>query len=134
MKTVLILVLLAAAPAWAQAPACPFDSQTPKLVVRLYFGQSIKGAGLVSRRAWQRFVAEQVTQALPAGFTLYDAAGQYREPMPGGIGHEPTEVIEAVAEDTPAFRARVAGLADAYRIRFRQGTVGIVSQLACAAF
>lgn len=129
--------LLAAAPAGAEVaapPACPFANQAPKLLVRLYFGQSIHGVGLVSRRAWQRFVAEEVTAALPRGFTVLDAYGQFAEPGGGGIGREQTEVVEVAADDSPEFRGRVAALADAYRRRFSQGVVGIVSQTVCGVF
>jgi len=128
------LLLLAAAPAWAEPPACPFEGQTPKLVVELFFGQSMKGQGLVSRRAWQRFVADTITPALPDGFTVYDAYGQYPDPATRVIGREPTEVVVVAADDSAEFRVRVAGIADAYRRRFAQRSVGILTNTGCGVF
>ena len=66
----LAALLLLATPAWAEPPPCPFPGQTPKLVVRIFFGQSIRGRGLVGHRAWQGFVADTITPSLPDGFTL----------------------------------------------------------------
>jgi hypothetical protein len=129
-----LLLMLAALPARAAPPACPFAGQTPMLVVRLYFGQSIQGHGVVSRRAWHDFVADTLTPALPAGFTVYHATGQYIDQQTGAIGHEATEVVEVAAADTTAFRQRIAAVAEAYRRRFLQGAVGLVSSTACGVF
>lgn len=134
MSRALLLLLLLGGPALAQGEPCPFVGQTPRLVVRLYLGGSMQGRGTISRRAWERFVADTVTPALPRGFTVYDAYGQWMDPATRVIGREATEVIEVAEADTPEFRARVAGIADAYRRRFEQHTVGLVSELACAAF
>lgn len=130
----LAALLVASAPAWAEPPACPFPGQTAKLVVKLYFGQSIKGRGLVSHRAWQSFLADTITPSLPDGFTVYDANGQYMNKETHGIGREPTEVVEVAADDTEEFRLRIASVVDAYRRRFEQGSVGVVSTVGCGGF
>ena len=127
--------LLLASPALAQeAPVCPFPGQTPKLVVQVFFGQNTAAHALVSRRAWQRFVADTITPALPNGFTIYDAYGQYLDKRTGSIGREATEVLVVAADDTPEFRARVAALTEAYRRRFDQISVGILTSLGCGVF
>jgi hypothetical protein len=128
-----LLLALTSAPAAAQE-TCPFPGQRPMLVVQLFFGQTVHGKGLVSARSWQRFLAETVTPSLPDGFTVYDAYGQWRDPRTRGIGREGTKVVEAASVDTPEFRARVANLADAYRTRFDQRSVGILAQPGCGAF
>jgi Protein of unknown function (DUF3574) len=152
------------APAFAQAPpqmppqappqapavpVCPFAGQRPKLIVQLFFGQTIqdqstqdqsvrdqsgRGRGLISLRAWQRFVADTITPALPSGFTVYDAYGQWLDSVTRTLGRETTKVVVVVEDDTPNFRARVAALAEAYRSRFDQHTVGIVSNTGCGVF
>lgn len=123
-----------APPQASAAPVCPFAGQRPKLVVQLFFGQSVEGRGLISLRAWQRFVADTVTPALPSGFTVYDAYGQWMDKATQVIGRESTKVVVAVEDDNPDFRARVANLADAYRGRFDQRSVGIVSNPGCGVF
>ena len=134
MKRLVLLLALSAAPALAQAPACPFPGQSPLLVVQLFFGQSMRGAGLISRRAWQRFVADTITPTLPAGFTITDAYGQWQDPTTQIIGREPTELLIVAAPDSPAFRAGIAAIVDAYRRRFDQRAVGLVSTPGCGAF
>ena len=155
----ILLLAVAASGARAAAPDCPFEGQTSKLVVQMFFGQSIggqsiggqsiggqsiggqsigsqsmRGQGLISRRAWQRFVADTITPALPQGFTVYDAYGQWQDPMTQAIGREPTEVVLVAAANTPAFRARIAAIAEAYRRRFAQRSIGIVSSTECGVF
>lgn len=134
MKPLMLLLALATTPAAAQEPACAFPGQSAQLVVQVFFGQSVREHGLISRRAWERFVADTVTPALPSGFTTYRAAGQWQDPVTRIIGREPTEVLIVAAPDSPAFRSTIVALADAYRRRFDQRSVGIVSQSGCAAF
>ncbi len=128
------LLLLLAGPALAETAACPFPGQSPMLVVQMFFGQSIRGTRLISHRAWERFVADTITPALPGGFTLYDAHGQWQDPLSHVIGREPATVLVAAAEDSPELRARIAGIDEAFRRRFDQRVVGIVSSPGCAAF
>ncbi len=138
MKRLALLLALAAAPAVAQEPACPFPGQSAQLVVQLFFGQSFNrtsgSTGLVSRRAWERFVADTITPALPRGFTLTTGSGQWQDPVTHVIGREPTDVLVVAAPDSAEFRTAVAGIAEAYRRRFDQHVVGIVSTPGCAAF
>lgn len=148
-----LLLALSAAPALAQAPlsdtpptplpsasnpppqaACPIVGQTAMLSVRFYFGQSTISGDVVSHRAWQRFVAEQITAGFPDGFTIYDANGQFRDKPTGAVRREATEVVEIVAPDTLAFRGKIAALADLYRRQFNQTSVGIVTEPVCAMF
>lgn len=131
----ILLLMLLAGPALAQdAPACPFPGQSAALIVQLFFGQSIKGTGLISRRAWERFVADTITPALSAGFTVTSGYGQYRHPVTGMIGREPTELLVVVAPDSPALHDQITGIVDAFRRRFSQRSVDIVTQTGCAAF
>ncbi|HYZ61402.1 MAG TPA: DUF3574 domain-containing protein [Acetobacteraceae bacterium] len=133
-------VLLAlAALALGSGPAladetCPFPGQQPKLVVQLFFSQSVKGRGPVGPRAWQRFLTETVTPALPAGFTVYDAYGQWMDPRTHALSREQTKVIVVADDDTPEFRARVDRVASTYRRQFRQQSVGVLTNSGCGAF
>ncbi len=119
--------------AWAQEAPCPFPGQAPRLIVQLYLGQAIAGRGPVTPREWTRFLADTVTPRLPGGFTVFDAYGQWQGPGQA-IGRERTKVILVAAEDSPAFRAGVAEIAAAYRARFKQRLVGILTSTGCGAF
>jgi hypothetical protein len=124
-------MLLAAGPALAQG--CPFAGQSPLLMVQMFFGQTV-GRHAIAAGAWQAFLADTVTPRLPNGFTVYDANGQWRDPRTGRIGRERTKVIEVAAPDSPGLRAAVEAIAAAYRSRFHQQSVGILTGPACGAF
>jgi Protein of unknown function (DUF3574) len=128
-----LVLLLGLAPAQA-APACPFAGQRPMLVVRLYFGNGDEGQTAVSPALWQAFLAGAVTPRFPDGFTVYDAAGQWRDPKSGRIARENSRVVEIAARDTPATRKAVAQIGGLYRAKFHQLSVGLVTTIACAKF
>jgi len=132
VRALCLLVLILAAP--ARAEECPFAGQTPKLVVQLFFGQSVRGQGPVSTRAWRRFVADTVTPRLPDGFTVYDAYGQWMDRPAQVVSREQTKVIVVAADDSPRFRAAIDEIAAIYRRRFSQRSVGVLSNMGCGAF
>jgi hypothetical protein len=47
---------------------------------------------------------------------------------------EHSKLIVVVAEDGPATRNAIAEVTEAYKERFHQSSVGIVTQAVCAAF
>ena len=80
---------------------------------------------------WASFLATEVTPRFPSGFSVFDAAGQYREPS-GAISREPSKMVVIVVFDTPAYRAKVSALVDAYLKRFRQHEVLRTEKPVCA--
>src|SRR5437016_3726037 len=87
IATALIFASLVTAPVLSLPPA-PNECRTAVVKhsdtrsfhrTELYFGRSIPGGGEVSAAEWQRFLADVVTPRFPNGFTIVDAAGQYRE-------------------------------------------------------
>jgi hypothetical protein len=125
----LVLSLLAA-PALAQQPACA-PPLAPMLRVEFYFGMNIGSRHAVSDREWARFVAQELTHRFP-GLTVLDARGAWRQGQHEMREH--TKLVVVVAADGPATRNAVAEAAEAYRQRFHQSSVGIVTQPVCAAF
>jgi hypothetical protein len=128
------LVLAGVSSARADEAACPVAGERPMLVVQLFFGQSVKGRRPVTAKEWQAFLRDSATKLLPQGFTVYDAAGQWRDPATHRVGREQTKVIEAATEDTAAARAGIEALREAYRARFKQQSVGIVTNEGCGGF
>jgi hypothetical protein len=90
----------------------------------LYFGRSIPGGGTVSDEEWQRFLADVVTPRFPDGFTIIDAAGQYRE-KDGTIDREHTEVLVFLypVNKRTAGRRKIDEIRRAYVTRFNQESV-----------
>jgi hypothetical protein len=123
-----VALLVVAAPLPVLAAPCPLPGQKPMLLVKMYFGQN------GDARAWDRFLAGTVTPRFPDGFTVYDARGQWTDPNTRRLTREATKVIEIAAPDTPLVRSRVAQIAQDYRRRFYQASVGIVTSQSCAIF
>jgi hypothetical protein len=127
MRSAAIAVLSVGALAWSccasAAPPCP-AGLTRQQGVTLYFGGSVPAAD------WADFAARILTPAFPDGFTAIDAAGQWRSPA-GVIVRERSRVVQVFG---PAVLAKLPAVTTAYRVRFHQVSVGVVTQEACAAF
>lgn len=103
----------------------------PALEVSLYFGRDKPAGGEVSEAEWASFVADSVTQHFPAGLSVLNVEGQYRNPS-GRIGRERTKLLLVVVFDAPAHHAKVTAIVEAYNRRFGQHSVFRVEQPACA--
>jgi len=98
-------------------------------VAELLFGQR-----RVSEAAWRRFLASEVTPRFPDGLTVYDARGQWRPPGGGAIVRERTKVLMIAIPLGPDNDARLRQVVEAYKIRFRQQSVGLIVRPACVSF
>src|SRR6266481_3985781 len=99
--------------------------QRPMQQIELLFGRSIAGHLRVSEAAWSRF---------PDGLTVLDAAGQWRDPVGGRLVREPGKMVIIVTADDAPVGDRIAAIVAAYKQRFRQRSVGVISRSVCAAF
>ena len=81
--------------------------------------------------AWQDFASRVLTPAFPAGFTVFAGAGQWFDPTRKQVTREDSFDVLVLGRAVPAVVARVNL---AYRARFHQEAVGVVSGDACAAF
>jgi hypothetical protein len=126
------LALLGGLPAClpVAGPFCPAGAR-PQLVAELYFGRNIGPRLGVSDADWRRFVDAEATPRFPDGFTVLDAAGQYRDGA--RIGREPSKLLLVTAPDTEEARRRLADLAEAYKRRFRQQSVLTVTRTSCVS-
>ena len=118
----------------AQEPSCPLANEKPMLVTQLFFGLSVKGRGPVTRREWTAFVRQNVTPRFPAGFTVYEAEGQWLDPVSHVAVRENSKVMIIAAEDTAEVRTKIAEVSDLYRKAFHQQSVGVITRRECAAF
>jgi len=130
LRSAILLLALASAPYAAEK--CPLPSEKPMLEVQLYFGRDIQGRGTVSDADWADFAATVVTPAFPGGFSVTDAKGQWRDG--GRIVREPSEIVTIVAPQSSALASKIGRIAHAFRARFHQQSVGIVTRPVCAAF
>ena len=93
--------------------------------VQMFFGGSLSDAD------WTAFAAGVLTPTFPDGLTTYEAAGQWRDPSSGLVVREHTRVVQVFGD---AMLARAHRVAEAYRVRFRQHSVGVVEGEACGGF
>lgn len=127
--------LLAAAPAIAATDAIPCDaSLQTRQVAQLLFGRNVEDQLRVSEAEWSDFVAREVTPRFPDGFTVIDAAGQWRDARRGSILHEGSKLIEIVLPGGGDDRGKIEAIAEAYKRRFEQKSVGLIISAACVRF
>jgi hypothetical protein len=112
--------------------ACLLPTQKPMLVAELFFGRNIPGRAPVSEAEWAGFVAQVITPNFPDGFTVFNgAAGQGRDPQ---IGREPPKIVLAAAYPRPDLKDRITATIEAYRARYPQKSVGLLTRWECGAF
>jgi hypothetical protein len=99
----------------------------------LFLGRNIAATGRVSDEDWRRFLAEEVTPRYPDGFTVIEAAGQWRDPM-GTIISEQSRDLVVVVRDPLSELPKISAIRDAYKTRFRQDAVLLVQSQICAGF
>jgi Protein of unknown function (DUF3574) len=104
------------------------------LVAELFFGRNIRGRGPLSDAEWGRFATETVTPNFPEGFTVFDGEGQWQNTATGSIAHERTKILLIAAKRSPDLATRLAAVIDAYKTRFQQQSVGIITRDSCASF
>jgi hypothetical protein len=120
------LMVFMTAPAFAQPSCAP--PQKPMLDIELMLGR--KGSDV----RWAQFLAREVTPRFPDGLTVYETAGQWRDPASKRITREKSRVLRIlVPADTP-MQEKVDAVASAYRRQFAQRSVGVVTRTACASF
>jgi hypothetical protein len=126
----LLAVSLAGCAGLAQTCA---PGQQAMLSAELLFGRKIGERVGVGEGAFRRFVDEEVTPRFPDGLTIIDASGQYRDRERRRLIREPSKLILIVAVDEADSRGKLAMIAEAYKRRFHQQSVGLILKPACAS-
>ena len=132
LAAVLLLPLLGNS-ASAQPAACSAPLK-PQQVAELLLGRKIGDRLGVSETQFLNFLDREITPRFPGGLTVYDARGQYRDSERKRIVREPSKVVMIVLPGKPEDMTHLNEIADAYKKRFRQQSVGIVLRQACVSF
>jgi hypothetical protein len=130
-RTLLLVVLAVGACAQPGAPLVCSAPLKPAVAIDLYFGRDKPAGGEVTDAEWGVFLSEVVTSRFPDGLSVFDSAGQYREPS-GRIVRERSKRLVVIVFDSPAHQAKVIEIVDAYKQRFGQYSVFRVEQPVCA--
>ena len=132
LAVILVLPVLCKS-ASAQSPSCSAPLK-PQQVAELLLGRKIGDRLGVSETQFLNFLDREITSRFPDGLTVYDARGQYRDSERNRIVREPSKVVMIVLPGNPEDMARLNEIADTYKKRFRQQSVGIVLRQACVSF
>lgn len=104
-------------------------AQKPWVVAELLFGRTG-----VSDARWDRFLAAEVTPRFPDGLTVLDARGQWRAPGGTRIIRERSKILMIAMPPDAGNDAKINAIAEAYKVRFKQQSVGVIVRPACVAF
>jgi len=128
--TIVGLLVLAASfdVAGAQQLQCS-GTQKSWVVADLLFGRNH-----ISERSWTRFVANEVTPRFPAGFTVFDAKGQWRDPSGGKISKERSKIVMIAMPPGAENDSRLNEVIERYKAQFKQQSVGLIIRPACVSF
>jgi hypothetical protein len=114
--------------------SCLLPVEQRLLVAELFFGRGITGREPLSDALWAEFAAQTITPNFPNGFTVFDSEGQWRNPQTGQVAGGPTKILLIAAKREPDLARRLSAVMEAYKIRFHQQSVGIITRDSCAAF
>jgi hypothetical protein len=135
IRSAAILLLLAglAADAGAQLVDCR-GGQKPTQVAEMMFGRKIGDRIGVSEIEWSRFVDREITPRFPAGLTVFNASGQWQDTSTKKIVHEPSKIVQIVLPGEVDDIPRLNEIAEAYKSRYKQQSVGMIVRPACVSF
>jgi hypothetical protein len=128
MKRLLLSLVLATV-----VTGCHTPSGQAWLRSEIYFGQTKPSGAHITPTDWQTFLDEVVTPQFPAGLSVFDAAGQWRNAT-GHIDREPSKVLVLVHPPSRAIEKQLDAIRAAYCQRFEQEAVLKVTSKARVAF
>jgi hypothetical protein len=113
---------------------CVSNSSSQRWVrSEVFFGLSRPDGSQISLAEWQSFMDEEVTPKFPAGLSVVDSAGQWRNAS-GHIDREPSKVLVLLHPATSALENQIDDIRRAYCRRFDQEAVMKVTTLARVTF
>jgi hypothetical protein len=116
----------------AAVQSCP-AGQSRATTAELVFGRNIGERLGVSDDDWRQFLDQDVTPRFPDGFSVMDVQGQWRASN-GVLIKEPSKVIYLILDGGPDDPAKISGIREAYKRRFKQEAVLLVTKAACVSF
>jgi hypothetical protein len=113
-------------------PPCPAGQERLR-TAQLFFGPSPGGPAAVSKADFQRFVDEEVTPRFPDGLTVMDGGGRWRG-SENLLIRQASKVVLIVLPKRGDSGQRIEAVRTAYRSRFHQESVLLITQPDCVAF
>jgi hypothetical protein len=127
-----VALSLAACATSPPPPACPAGQQ-PLRTAQLFFGRSMAGQPGVNEADFHKFVDQELTPRFPDGLTILDGGGQWRG-AENKLIREASKVVLIVLPKHGDAGQRIEAVRAAYKARFHQDSVLLVTQAACVSF
>lgn len=128
----LLLTIALAGCAGAERGACP-RGQEQLRTAQLFFGRNIGSKPGVSDTEFRKFVDEELTPRFPDGLTVLDGGGQWKG-QENALIRESSKVVLIVLPKGKGQTARLEAAKQAYKARFKQDAVMLITQPACVSF
>jgi formylmethanofuran dehydrogenase subunit E len=128
----IVLALTLAGCAAVQPPACPVGQEKLR-TAQLFLGQNIAGKPGVSDADFRKFVDSELTSRFPDGLTILDGGGQWRG-SDNQLIRGASKVVVIVLPAKGDGGARIEAARAAYKHRFRQDSVLLLTQASCVSF
>lgn len=125
------LVLALAGCTTVGAPYCP-AGQTPLRTAQLFFGREIGDQPSVSDADFRKFVDEELTTRFPDGLTVLDGGRQWKG-KENRLIREAAKVVLIVLPRGSNPQAKLEAVQQAYKAKFKQQSVLLITQRACVS-
>lgn len=113
-------------------PTCPAGQEAHR-TAQLFFGRNIDDKPGVSEAEFRKFMDEDVTPKFPDGLTVMDGGGQWRGEE-NRLIREASKVVLIVLPKGREVSGRIDTVRNAYKTRFHQEAVLLITQAACVSF
>ncbi len=118
----------------ASVAVCPLPSEQRMIEAQLFFGRDVEDRTLVGDAQWADFTATVIAKTFPDGFTVTEGDGEWRDPKSGKVVHEPSKILLVAAKPSVGLKGKLETVISAYKTRFHQQSVGLITREVCAAF
>jgi hypothetical protein len=119
----------------AETPKAGCSKAGQRATAELVFGRSSDDPAhpLVSEAEFSKFLNDEATPRFPDGLTVIDAQGRWRAPAGAAI-HEPAEMVMIVLPGHLDDRQKLDALREAYKRRYHQQSVLLMTHGDCVSF
>jgi hypothetical protein len=116
------------------SPICAPGLGPPIVIFTLFLGKAIPGRADLTDKEWQAFLDATVTPNLPHGYTVFEANGNWMNPMTHKTIREGTKVLLVALPVVPDSLVAINRIRTAYQTAFQQQLVGMTVEQGCGEF
>ncbi len=113
-------------------PTCP-AGQEARRTAQLFFGRNVGDRPGVSDADFRKFMDEDVAPRFPDGLTVLDGGGQWRG-AENKLIREASKVVLIILPKGRDVSGRIEAVRSAYKARFHQESVLLITQASCVSF